>query len=184
MLSGGKGENMDLTVFAGMEAADLRKYVEFLLRHYRVMDAFWYIYISELFDEATADRLNEKVWGKIPALAAKDLLKQFDIRERGLEGFVKALRYWPWHILVGYQIQQNPEEVIITVPSCPTQEARLKRGLKEYRCKEMHRAEFDSFAKEIDGRIQTECVFAPPDPHPPEMFCKWRFFLKKRLIIK
>jgi hypothetical protein len=170
---------MDLTIFADMEAADLRKYIQFLLWHYRLMDSFWYIYLSELFDEATADRVNEKVWGKIPALGARDLLKRFDIPERGLEGFVKALNYWPWHILVGYQIQHLGDEVIITVPSCPTQEARLKRGLPEYCCKEMHRAEFDSFAKEIDARLQTECVFAPPDAHPPEMFCKWRFFLER-----
>jgi hypothetical protein len=168
---------MDLTVFDDMEADDLRNYLQFLLWHYRVMDAFWYIYTSELLDEATADRLNEKVWGKIPALAARDLLLRFNIKARGLEGLVKALRYWPWHILVGYHIQQQPDEVIISVPSCPTQEARLQRGLKEYSCKEMHRAEFQSFAGEIDPRIQTECVFAPPDSHPPDMFCQWRFYL-------
>jgi hypothetical protein len=168
---------MDMKIFEDMGATDLREYVQFLLWHYRVMDAFWYIYISELFDEATADRLNEKVWGKIPAMAARDLVKRFHLKERGLEGFVKALRYWPWHILVGYQIQQKKDEVIITVPSCPTQEARLTRGLKEYHCKAMHQAEFDSFAQEIDARIRTECVFAPPDPHPPEMICQWRFYL-------
>lgn len=168
---------MDLSLINSLEAPALREYIQFLLWHYRVMDSFWYIYITELFDEATANRLNEQVWGKIPALGARDLVQRFDLREKGLKGLVQALRYWPWQILVGYRIEEKADEVIISVPSCPTQEARLKRGLKQYHCKEMHRLEFESFAREIDPRIQTECVFAPPDPHPPEMICQWRFRL-------
>ena len=169
---------MDMEAFDDMDRSQLRGYIEFLLWHYRVMDSFWYIYISKMFDEPTADRLNERVWGRIPAMAARDLLERYDIAERGLEGFVKALRLWPWHILVGYDIKQSAEEVMISVPSCPTQQARLKRGLDEYDCREMHRREFESFAHEIDERIQVNCLFAPPDPHPQDMFCQWRFSLK------
>jgi hypothetical protein len=167
---------MNLEMFERMEAGELRSYLAFFLKHYRQMDGFWFLYMTEGFGQSAAEKVNERVWEKVGGLAAKDIVVRFGIQEKGLKGFVRALKYYPWTMLIDYRIEERADEVILSVPVCPVQEARLKHGLGEYACRAMHEAEFVSFARAIDERIRVECRFAPPDKHPPEMHCQWRFW--------
>jgi hypothetical protein len=169
---------VDESVFARMDAAQLRQYLAFLLYHYRVADAFWFIRVAEHFGQSAAESLNEEVWEQAGRLGARAIVERLGVRQRGLEGFVAAQRLYPWCALLGYQFVVGPDEVTLRVPSCAVQRARLDRGLGEYRCKEMHRREFAAFAAQIDPRLQVECRFAPPDPHPEDCFCEWRFWLR------
>ncbi|RJX28701.1 MAG: hypothetical protein C4525_15760 [Desulfarculus sp.] len=166
---------MDLGGLKDWPRERLLSYLEFLLHNYRVMDAFWFINIEGKYGLEEACRINEQVWGKVGRLAARDLKQRFGLSQGGLEGFGQALRLFPWSMLVGYQFSQGQGELFIQVPSCAAQEGRLRRGLGEYPCQDMHRAEFEGFAQEIDPRIRVECLFAPPDPHPPDLHCRWRF---------
>jgi hypothetical protein len=165
---------MDLGILNHLETPELRQYLKFLLWHYRVVDGFWFLAVEKDYSRAAAEHLDEVVWAKIAGMSAKDIMARFHIREKGLEGFVKAMAFCPWTMIVGYQIHHNGDEVILTVPACPTQVARVRRGLPEFLCRDMHQREFESFAHTVDETIRVECLVSPPD-HPPDLFCKWRF---------
>jgi hypothetical protein len=160
-----------------MDAPELRDYLGFLFWHYRVVDSFWFINVEEDRGRAEAERLNERVWEKVSGMAARDLMKRFKIETGGLQGFARLLRLYPWSVLLGYQLEESAEELVLSVPSCATQEARRRRGLDEYECREMHRREFVELAMAVDPRIEVTCEFAPPGERPPGCDCRWRFRL-------
>ena len=168
---------MNLEIFKNLDREDLLKYLEFLLRQYRVVDSLWFLAVEETHSRDMAEKLNEEVWASAGPISIRDLKKYFNIEETGLEGLETALRLLPWSNIGNHQIKREGDHITLTVPRCPPQVARLRQGLGEYACKDMHQREFINAVKEIDPRIKVECEFAPPDPHPEEIFCKWRFTL-------
>jgi hypothetical protein len=167
---------MDLGILETMDADALRNYLQFLLWHYRVVDGFWFLFVEKEYGRPAAEHLDEVVWGRIAGMSAKDLVERFHITEGGLKGLRKAFQYLPWTMIVGFEIEDMGDCLMLTVPECPTQVARLRHGLPEFHCRDMHQREFESFAHAIDPAIKVECLLAPPD-HPSDLFCKWRFSL-------
>ena len=80
---------MDLEIFDKMEAPELKNYIQFLLWHYRVMDSFWFLYVRERFDQPTAERINEQVWGRVASVGAKILSTASILQRKGSEGLSK-----------------------------------------------------------------------------------------------
>jgi hypothetical protein len=151
------------------------EYVDFLLRQYRLVDAYWFLTVERLHGLEAAVRANEEVWDELGGKTAREIKRRFKVGEKGLRGFVRALGYFPWTTIGGYEISEEEGKVALRVPACPPQVARKKLGLGEFPCKRMHALDFEAFAREIDGRIRVRCVYAPPDPHPDGNFCEWEF---------
>jgi hypothetical protein len=157
---------------------ELRPYIEFMLNMLRRTDGFWFLGVEHTYGYDAAVRMNEEVWHRMGKIMTREIIEKFSIEEKGLKAIAKVLRYSPWSMISGFEIEEKDEEVIVSVPHCRSQEARLKKGVGEYDCKDMHRGEFESIIEEVDTDIKVECLFAPPDPHPEELFCKWRLTIK------
>ncbi|MBN2251369.1 MAG: hypothetical protein JW724_04775 [Candidatus Altiarchaeota archaeon] len=158
---------------------DRDEFVDFLLRQYRLVDAYWFLAVEKKYGLDAAVELNEDVWETLAGKTAREIKRRFKLKRKGLKGFVEALQYYPWTRITNYVIEETEDKVIIRVPSCPPQEGRKKMGLREFPCKMMHLKDFASFAKEIDPDIEVKCLYAPPDEHPKGCYCEWEFVLKK-----
>jgi hypothetical protein len=158
---------------------ELRLYAEFMLDQLRKTDGFWFLGVENAFSYDAAIKMNEEVWRTMGKVTARDIRRSFSIKEKGLRGLYRFFRYFPWAMISGYEIEYRDDQIVVSVPHCPSQEARLKKGLGEYSCKHMHFLFFESIVQELDSGLKVECLFAPPDPHSVDAFCKWRFTMNK-----
>jgi hypothetical protein len=169
-----------VTDFSTMSRRDLEEYMNFMLRQYRLVDALWFLAVEDIFGLDAAVKLNEGIWEDMASRSAKEITRRFNIQGQGLHTVIQALRYFPWTIITRYEIEESEHVATVRVPKCPPQEARLRSGRDIFPCKTMHQRHFQCFAKTIDERVKVECVFAPPDPHPPNIWCEWKFTFEKR----
>ena len=94
-----------------------------------------------------------------------------------MQGLEKALNFRLYARVNKQTTEKKGKDLIFKMITCRVQDARKSKGLEEYPCKSAGLIEYGAFAKTIDARIKTECLACPPDEHPEEWACAWRFYI-------
>jgi hypothetical protein len=165
-----------------LEMADktLNDLIESLSINWLASDGIWFQAVEFCYGMNDAKRCNDSVWAQFSPVEAWSIKQFLNLPERpGLEGLKKALAYRLYANINIQSIEDDgPNSFIFKMNDCRVQSARKRKGLDDYPCKSAGLVEYTYFARAIDDRIQTECIGCPPDAHPEDWFCAWRFYLK------
>lgn len=144
-------------------------------------DGIWFQAVEKKFGMNDAKRCNDTCWTRYSPFEAARIKALLDLPENGgIPALKQALAFRMYAFINKQSIEDVDDNCIIfRMNDCRVQAARKRRGLPDYPCKTAGMVEYPYFASTIDSRIQTECVGCPPDEHPDEWFCAWKFTLKE-----
>ncbi len=140
-------------------------------------DGVWFQAVEFTKGMNDAKRCNDSSWAQFSPFEAWSIKRFLELPENpGLEGLKKALNFRLYATINIQSIEDDsPDSFIFRMNECRVQNSRKRKSLDDYPCKSGGLVEYSTFAEAIDSRIKTECIGCPPDPHPEEWFCAWRF---------
>jgi hypothetical protein len=140
-------------------------------------DGIWFQSVEFTNGMDNAKHCNDACWEKFSPLEAWSIKRILNLPEQaGLDGLKQALQYRLYAFINKQSItDETSDSFIFRMNDCRVQSARKRKGLDDYPCKSAGVVEYTSFAAAIDSRIKTECLGCPPDKHPDEWYCAWKF---------
>lgn len=143
-------------------------------------DGLWFRAVEEKFGMETAIELDKKAWETFTVVEARRIMKRLNMEPGGgIPALIQALKFRLYAFInVQEFLEESETRCVFRMNRCRVQEARKRQGLEDFPCKPVGIVEYSGFAKTIDPRIQTRCLVCPPDPHPPNVWCAWEFFIQ------
>jgi hypothetical protein len=140
-------------------------------------DGIWFQAIEFTEGMNNAKQCNDACWERFSPFEAWSIKRFLSLPEDcGLEGLKKALAFRLYAAINTQSIEdESAASVVFRMNDCRVQSARKRKGLDDYPCKSAGIIEYSAFAQAVDSRIKTECIGCPPDKHPEEWYCAWRF---------
>lgn len=142
-------------------------------------DGVWFQAVEFEHGMVDAKRCNDSCWAHFSPFEAWSIKRFLGLPDNsGLDGLKKALQFRLYaNVNTQSFVEETPESFVFQMNECRVQAARKRKNLDDYPCKSGGMVEYTYFARAIDERIQTECIACPPDNHPDNWFCAWRFIL-------
>lgn len=163
-----------------MEPEALIQLKERMAKNWLVNDGVWFQTVEKNGGMSEAKRCNDSCWAQFSPFEAHSIREFLGLSEQpGLEGLKKALGFRVYECINTQSITEETENsFVFQMNKCRVQDARKRKGLEDYPCKSGGLVEYTYFARAIDSRIRTECIGCPPDSHPEEWYCAWKFILE------
>lgn len=141
-------------------------------------DGVWFQAVEFAHGMNDAKRCNDSCWAKFSPYEAHSIRQILGLsKSPGLAGLKKALNFRMYAVLNRQSIvDEGPKSFVFQMNECRVQVARQRKNLDDYPCKSAGLVEYACFAEGIDPAIKTECIGCPPDDHPEDWFCAWRFY--------
>ncbi|MCF8104020.1 MAG: DUF6125 family protein [Desulfohalobiaceae bacterium] len=148
-----------------------------MAKNWLANDGVWFLSMENRHGMNDAKRCNDSCWARYSPFEAWSIKKFLGLPEQaGIQGLKQALRYRMYAQLNTQTIIDEGVDCIqYQMNVCRVQATRKRKNLDDYPCKSAGLVEYTYFARGIDERIQTECIGCPPDCHPEDWFCAWRF---------
>ncbi len=162
-----------------LDGAAMESLMKAVAKNWLVNDGVWFQAMEFEHGMNDAKRCNDSCWAQFSPYEAHAIKKFLNLGEApGLLGLKKALNFRMYSLINTQSIvDEGPKSFVFQMNECRVQRARVLKKLDDYPCKSAGLVEYTYFARAIDSRIQTECIGCPPDDHPDDWFCAWRFTL-------
>jgi len=149
-------------------------------KNWLVGDGVWFQTVEHHEGMNEAKRCNDSCWAQFSPVEAASIKNFLDLGDTpGLDGLKKALGFRLYATINEQSIvEETDSSFVFQMNNCRVQAARKRKGLADYPCKSAGMVEYSYFARAIDARIVTECIGCPPDVHPDEWYCSWKFTLQ------
>lgn len=164
---------------SAMDEARQLRLMDALAKVWLAQDGVWFQAVEKRYGMNEAKRCNDSTWSRFSPFEAHAVKALLGLGEApGLAGLERALGFRMYARLNRQSCYWRDGALIFEMNDCRVQSARVRKGLADYPCKSAGLVEYARFAEGIDARIETACLGCPPDRHPAEWFCAWRFTLR------
>ena len=167
--------------YSEMTTEQMKMQLAELAKRWLAMDGLWFQAAESKFGIETAIELDKEAWRRFSPIEAKRIMKFLGIEPGGgLDALEKCFGYRCYSYVNEQEITRpSQDKLILKMTKCRVQDARRRKNMTPFPCKQVGIIEYETFAKAVDPRIEVKCIACPPDEQERDFWCGWEFTINR-----
>jgi hypothetical protein len=148
-----------------------------MAKRWLAMDGLWFQAVETKYGMDAAIEMDKEAWKRFSPIEAGRIMKLLGIEPGcGLDALEECLKYRCYSYINTQEITRpSPNKLVLKMTACRVQDARQRKNMDPFPCKQVGIIEYETFARSIDPRINVTCIACPPDDAERDYWCGWEF---------